>query len=112
MGHDFSQYPDDTMLAEFVMDIYANMDTNEISILYDLEFGEELMYVEYNPSDKSLDFIFAATGAIPFGTPLKQELSSYFESSESVTLIHMDMDTKKAVSGVVVPIKIKQENST
>ncbi len=95
------------MLAEFIMDIYANMDTKEITILYDMEFGEELMFIEYDPENKEIDFVFAATGSVPFGMPLKQELSDYFDHAEQVTLLQMDMKKNKAVSGVVVTLKRK-----
>ncbi len=108
MKHDFSKYSDNTMLAEFVMDIYAHQDTGEITILYDMEFDKQLLYLEYMSKTKTLDFIFKELGAIPFGDEIKSVLIPYFEKAKDVTLLHMDIKTNEAVSGMTVPLRVNK----
>ncbi len=111
MKHDFSKFSDNTMLAEFVMDIYANHDTGEITILYDMEFDKKLLHLEYFPDKRILDFVFEDLGAVTFGVELQTALCPYFEKASEATLLHMDMETNKAVSGMVAPLKVKQNSS-
>ena len=107
MKHDFSKYSDNTMLAEFIMDIYADQDAGDITILYDLEFDKKLIRLEYFSDKRILDFVFEELGSITFGVELQPALCQYFEKAKDVTLLHMDMDTKKAVSGIIVPLIVK-----
>lgn len=86
-----------------MMDVYADKKAKTITILYDRPMLQELLGLEYIPKKRQLFFVFQP-GKLPFGAPLKDDVAKIMEKVETVTLIHMDLATKKPVSGMEVPL--------
>lgn len=100
---DLSNFPVGSLLSQLVMDVYATDD--EVTILYDRPFTEELLQLEFYPKTSELYFEFTP-GKLPFGAKLKGQICDALKSSKTVTLIHMDIPSDTAVSGMEVPLSI------
>ncbi len=101
--HDYSKYPKDSLLAQLIMDVYATEDS--ITILYDRPFTEELLGLEFDANSGELYFDFTP-GRLRFGVPLKDEICDVLEQQDKITLIHMDIPSHKAISGMEVPLTV------
>jgi hypothetical protein len=105
MTYDKNDYPEGTILSQLFLDIYANTETGEITILYDTALTEELVGLEFFRGSKGLVFEFTR-GKLPLGAPLQDELSEYVEKSKTITLMHINMETKEPISGMEVPLTV------
>jgi hypothetical protein len=107
---DYPPYRPGTILAEMMIDIYASKRRNALTILHDRPFNPPLTGLEFEPLARSLEFIFPQSRR-PLGVPLREALVPHFKKSKSVTFFLVDPQTKTALSGVKVPLKIVEKET-
>lgn len=100
-------YPDDTILANFTAEIYASQTTGEITILHDKQFKEVLQALEYHEQQKELIFVFK-NSRMSYGETLKEVLWPFFSRAYRAYVILYDKQKKSAISGISVPLNVKQ----
>ena len=105
MNHNKDAYPEGSVLSQIYLDIYANKATGEVTVLYDTVLTEVLLKLEYEKDTRELTFVFEP-GNLPLGALIEEDLGRYLEKSDSVTFIHIDMETKKPISGMDVPLTL------
>lgn len=103
MDHDFSTYPEGTVLSQLAMDICAH--SGKITILYDRALSQELLGIEFEPKSSQLFFEFTP-GKMPYGVALKDEIADVFEQVETAVLLQVDAKTDEIVFGLEVPVKL------
>src|ERR1700742_1039486 len=102
---DYPPYKPGTILADMMIDIYASKRRNALTILHDKPFNPPLTGLEFEPLARQLEFIFAQSRR-PLGVPLREALVPHFIKSKSVTFFLVDPQTKSALSGVKVPLRV------
>tara|TARA_B100001989_G_scaffold251270_2_gene230113 strand:+ start:1363 stop:1671 length:309 start_codon:yes stop_codon:yes gene_type:complete len=95
-----------TILDIMIADIYLNQEDNTVTILHDREFDDELLSFEYYPEKGDLMFKFEGK-TLPFGVDLLGEFAEFLTSSEIITVIQMDMETKNPIFGMEIPLTVK-----
>jgi len=98
------QYPPGSILAEMMIDIYASKRRDDILILYDKPFAEELSHLEFNTTAAQLVFVFGEKRR-DLGAPLRNALHPYFQKMDEITLAQMNMETRLPVHMMSVPLK-------
>jgi hypothetical protein len=104
--NDLSRFPAGTILAEMVIDIFADKGTGEITILHDSPFVDTLLGIQMAHSAGDMLFIFANHGARPFGMKLSPPLTDMISKAKEITLIQINKQTNKPVFGMKVPLEI------
>ena len=99
------QYPENSVLSEILMNVYADTDDKTVTILYDKTLGVELLGLEYHPPTRELVFVFKP-GKKPFGTPLDDNVGAIMTQIKTVTLIQVNTKTKEPVMGLEVPLTL------
>lgn len=94
-----------TILDDMISDVYVNRDDGSVTILHDKAFDDVLLGLTYNAHNGGLLFKFS-NKEVFFGESLLDEFVPYFTKAKTVTLLQMDMDTKKPVAGVEVPLQV------
>ncbi len=103
MEHDFSAYPEGTILSQLAMDVCAH--SGKITILYDTALTQELLGLEFEPKSNQLYFEFTP-GKMPYGVPLKDDIADVFEQVDTAVLLQVDTETDEIVFGLEVPVKL------
>jgi hypothetical protein len=99
------------MLAEMLIDIYASKKRNAVTILHDKRFDPPLTGLEFDPQARRLEFVFANMRR-DLGVPLREALVPHFRKSKRVTFFLVDPQTRSALEGMEVPIKIVESSAT
>lgn len=94
-----------TINDELLIDIYANPILKTLVIVIDRPFEQELTGLELNRSDRNLLFIFGEEKR-DLGDPLRENLLPFFEGRNEIEIYQMDMETKKPVNAIKVPLTI------
>lgn len=102
------QYPQNSVLAEMLIDIYASKSHDQITILHDKVFDTKLIKLELSGNGNQLDFILEDNSKRPLGSPVSDDLMPYFQNVDEVTFCLVDVETKKPLDGQIVPLEVKQ----
>ncbi len=100
--------PETTILADYTAEIYASRNSGDITILHNKPFQKELQSLEYLEHEKELIFVFDQGLRIPYGEPLKETLWAFFSQAQKAVVILYDKQKKAAISGIAVPVIVKQ----
>lgn len=103
------QYPPGTILADMLIDIYASKKRNDVWIMYSKAFESKLRRLVFKPQDKELEFEFEDETKKALGAPLRDALLPHFQKVHEATLYLMDMETKKPIEAMKVPIETENE---
>src|SRR3569833_2685446 len=107
---DYPPYSPGTNLSEMMIDIYASKRRNALTILHDKPFNPPLTGLEFEPVARQLEFIFAQSRR-PLGDPLREALVPHIKKSKSVTFFLVDPQTKSALSGMKVPLRVVEKET-
>lgn len=98
-------YPENSVLAQIQMNIYAHKENHTVTILYGETFSEELLGLEYNPATRDLFFQFKP-GTMPYGRPMSDDIHTALLNTKIVTLLEMDLKTEQPVLGLEAPLTL------
>ncbi len=95
-----------SILDDMFADICASKRDGSITILHDKAFDDELLELVCDADNGELLFKFANKEQL-YGRPLLDEFAPFFAEAKTVTLLHIDMATKKPLGGMEVPLVLK-----
>ena len=95
-----------SVITEMQIDIYANPETNEVSVLHDLDFKKQIEKLILDPDIRLLYFVYKDGEQQDFGTQLKEELNSIIKLVTEVAIFKIDMKTAEPVAAFKVPLEL------
>lgn len=98
-----------SVVTEMTIDIFTNAETNEATIMHDLDFRAPLSRLEYDPGVKLLYFVYSEDDKQDFGVELKQEISDVLIHVSEVFFLKVDMETSEPINAFKVPLKVLHE---
>lgn len=109
MSAENKQYPPGTILADMLIDIYASKKRDDVWIMYSKAFENKLTRLIFQPENKELEFEFEDETRKKLGAPLRDALLPHFQKVQEVTFYLMDMETKKPIEAMKVPIETENK---
>lgn len=91
-----------------LIDIYASKKRNAVTILHDKPFDPPLTGLEFDPQARRLEFVFSNVRR-DLGAPLREALVPHFKKSKIVTFFLVDPQSRAALEGMQVPMKIVEQ---
>lgn len=95
-----------SLIDEMIADIYLNAEDKTITILHSEPFEDELLECIFYIEDKDLALQFEEY-ELPFGVDLEDEFEDYLMNSDEITFLLMNINTKEAISGQVVQLRLQ-----
>jgi|GEM_PF-2209145 len=92
--------------TDMTLDLFIT-DQAEVCIIHDRPFTIELSWLEYNSKNSQVDFVLDDGQIRNFGIPVLQEFRAYFHNAHVVNLVYFNPVTKKAESGVELPLIVQ-----
>ena len=94
-----------TFLDDMIADLGVSRRDGSITILHDRPLDDELLEFQYSAHSGKLLFKFK-NKEIFFGETFLGDFTPYFLKAKTITIMHMNMETKKPISGLEVPMSI------
>lgn len=103
-------YPAGSVLAEMKIDIYASKKREDLWIMHDRPFAQELKQIIFEPdSNNKLHFAFADGTVKELGAPLRETLAEKIIHLDTVLIYQMDVKKMQPLNAQNVPVKIKAQ---
>lgn len=78
----------------------------EVCVFHDKPFTKSLSWLEYDTKTNMIDFVMEDGDVRNFGIPVDASLKKYFHNAHLVSIVLWNAVTKKAESGVDLPLII------
>lgn len=104
---DFTQFPEGSVCRKMVVDIFVNAESGDVTILHDRAFDMPPSKLLFDEATNELTFYFETGGSMPFGVPLKDDVSEVLSGAKDVALFQVDRETSQIKNGVVIALKHK-----
>ena len=99
------KFPADSLLSQMVINIYANKDNGDITVLHDRPFAQKIKRLQYNHEKRELIFFYEDDSSSPYGQNITDNIGKHLKKAKEATFFEINTATKKPQNGFFAPVK-------